>query len=232
MEFKRKLVNSRIAIHCDTFEKAEQLFKILESWGVVWGGNKPLNHYKDLGWNHHKDQTCYSLNGYRCKNVGDLMCSNIVYNQKNGYEIWTFEQFIEEYERTEGLTLLEIFKKYNMFTRNWTATWLSSDKNMEEKIMKTNIKTENNKTILTFLTDGLTKKDLKISYFKKYEDEYKVDLKVEVIKGNQFVKEGFEQIITIDRIKITKKLNAKYNDGMVTIEFNNIDENIDVEFED
>lgn len=244
MSLKKILIGSDIAIRCDTFEKAKQLFKILDSWEVVWCNYNSLYYYKDLNWEYYEDKTCYEFDDYD----GKLRYSEIEFYKKEDYEIWTFEQFMDEYnkdgigEENKLIHTINLGNKCRIIeSDDMTLTIEVTEKigtfilkNMEEEIMKTieaKIATRDNKQILTFLTKGLEQEDFNISSFKKYEDEHTLQLRITTKKGNQYLDEGHEEIIKIDRIFMPKKIKFKCNNGVMSTEFDCIDKSIEVEME-
>lgn len=80
MEIKRKL-----AIHCDTEEKANKLLKAFDKMGKRW-----VNGYSYLMWNcwdQHKEDTCYcNTNAY----------SSVDYYKSKKYKIYEFEDVMIE----------------------------------------------------------------------------------------------------------------------------------------
>lgn len=90
-------VNSgnKIVYHCNTFEKAERLLKILKDNNVTWRGNDEINE-SNYRWEYYKQNTCYGLKGIELTNgeiilSGQLEYSNKKYFEEVGYEILEFE---------------------------------------------------------------------------------------------------------------------------------------------
>lgn len=236
LELLEKMKNEEIAIHCDSKNKSNEVFKIFKQWGI-----KDLD---DEDWDEFENETCYKLYGF---NDAYNYCSK-EWCESDGYEIWTFEKFMEEYnkdgigEENKLIHTINLGNKCRIIeSDDMTLTIEVTEKigtfilkNMEEEIMKTieaKIATRDNKQILTFLTKGLEQEDFNISSFKKYEDEHTLQLRITTKKGNQYLDEGHEEIIKIDRIFMPKKIKFKCNNGVMSTEFDCIDKSIEVEME-
>lgn len=73
----------KLAIHCDTEEKAKQLLKAFDKMGKKWASGQS---YLEVNcWNGYEENTCYSNNnGYAFIN----------WYKENNYKIYDFEDVI------------------------------------------------------------------------------------------------------------------------------------------
>ncbi len=101
MELRERLKNNKIAINCDTIEKAKQLFEILDNWNIIWVSGRNLYDYENFRWESSGEKTCYTLRNYFRREDDKLGYSSIKFYQDEGYEIWAFEEFMEEYNKAK-----------------------------------------------------------------------------------------------------------------------------------
>lgn len=71
----------KLAIHCDTEEKADKLLKAFDSLGKKWCEN--VSYLETNGYSHYGQRSCYSNN--RC-------ISDCNYYENNGYKIYEFDE--------------------------------------------------------------------------------------------------------------------------------------------
>lgn len=79
--------DEKLAIHCDTEEKANLLLKAFDKMGKKWfAGNSYLERNE---WGVYKKETCYSNDG--------LYCYKVFYLDMN-FKVYEFEEVILEVE--------------------------------------------------------------------------------------------------------------------------------------
>lgn len=71
----------KLAIHCDTEEKADKLLKAFDRLGKKWCEN--VSYLETNGYSHYGQMSCYSNN--RC-------ISDCNYYKNNGYTIYEFDE--------------------------------------------------------------------------------------------------------------------------------------------
>ncbi len=75
----------KLAIHCDTKEKAKQLLKAFDKMGKTWSAGSKYLEYNY--WNSYKQNTCYNNNNGYC---------SIDWCKEEDYKIYEFEDVIVE----------------------------------------------------------------------------------------------------------------------------------------
>lgn len=73
--------DEKLAIHCDTEEKANLLLKAFDKMGKRWANDE--SYLKDDHWDDEKENTCYSNE--------NLYCYKSWYSD-NGYKVYEFEE--------------------------------------------------------------------------------------------------------------------------------------------
>lgn len=91
MNIIERLKTEKIAVHCDTEEKANAFLKLLYEHGFKWRVHKELTDHNN--YNVYLNETCY-----KCEDMYVLICGK-VYFEKGGYEIITFDEFMNEYNK-------------------------------------------------------------------------------------------------------------------------------------
>ncbi|HBS10668.1 MAG TPA: hypothetical protein DEA28_02965 [Firmicutes bacterium] len=77
-EFWKSL--DRLAIHCDTEEKADKLLEAFDKYGESWSVD---SRYTDINyWNEYKEKTCYD---------NDIAYCDINSYKEDNYTIYEFE---------------------------------------------------------------------------------------------------------------------------------------------
>ena len=82
-QFDLKYRGEKVAVHCDTEEKAKAYFTLEDSLGTVWGSGEKLS---ETDWDCYKKETCYSL-----FKDGTLVIGELDWYKRNGYKIVEFE---------------------------------------------------------------------------------------------------------------------------------------------
>ena len=105
-----KLKGKKVAIRCNTEEKAKDLLNILDELGITWFNNKSLNNH--TYWGTYEYLTCYDLLCYQ-----GMKFANVDYYLKERYEIVDWE-IVDETEESKPELLkfedLEEGKIYNI----------------------------------------------------------------------------------------------------------------------
>lgn len=91
--------NEKLAIHCDTEEKANKLLKEFDRLGKKWNAGASYLDYNN--YEFYKDKTCYSNHGGYCELES--------YKDKN-YKIYSFKDIIFEEEAKPKNLIPEIAK--------------------------------------------------------------------------------------------------------------------------
>lgn len=89
----------RIAIHCDTEEKANKLLQSCERSNMLWrSGSKPTerNH-----WQHYKEQTCYVID----YNLRKIFHTSIQYHKNKSYCFFEFEELFNNISKNDDETI-------------------------------------------------------------------------------------------------------------------------------
>lgn len=77
-----KFMNNKIAIHCNTREKANDFSKFLDSFGITWSSKtSPIEHNY---WEVYKEDTCYTV-------YNILYYCNVDYYRDKGCKIYEWE---------------------------------------------------------------------------------------------------------------------------------------------
>ena len=142
-----KLKGKKVAIRCNTEEKAKDLLNILDKLGITWFNNKSLNNYTH--WGTYEYLTCYDLLCYQGIKFADVNCY-----LKERYEIIDWE-IVDETEESKPELLkfedLEEGKIYNIvepmlykkengnlkFYSNFTKSWIGAYINSEARFIDT-----------------------------------------------------------------------------------------------
>ena len=86
-EFDLKYRGEKVAVHCDTEEKAEAFLKLAKSFGYTWCNGRDLE--ETTNWRVYKNLTIYTLDGIR---KGFMTFGSINgYVKDNNYKIIPFE---------------------------------------------------------------------------------------------------------------------------------------------
>lgn len=80
-------LKKRMAIHCDTEEKAKAFIKECHKQGFTWWGN---DTDEDTFWHDYKQDTVYFLNN-KC-----ITYSNLEYYYKSSFELYEYDDLIEK----------------------------------------------------------------------------------------------------------------------------------------
>lgn len=73
--------DEKLAIHCDTEEKANLLLKAFDKMGKRWRSNQ--SYLEENNWRGFKEETCYENE--------NLYCYKSWYSD-NGYKVYEFEE--------------------------------------------------------------------------------------------------------------------------------------------
>ena len=101
MKFKKNIIEimrSRVAVNCDSEEKAEALLKELEEHGIRWGSGKSLFSFRSWGQYEHK--TCYVLD--YIYDPPALSYCGYDFFEKKGYKIIKFEELLEDEQENDN----------------------------------------------------------------------------------------------------------------------------------
>lgn len=82
-EFDLKYRGEKVAVHCDTEEKAKAYLALEDSFGTIWCTGKKLSETK---WDCYKKKTCYSL-----FKDGTIVFGDLKWYRTEGYKIVEFE---------------------------------------------------------------------------------------------------------------------------------------------
>lgn len=94
-----KDIGKRIAIHCDTEEKANKLLQICERSNMLWrSGSKPTERNY---WQHYKEQTCYVID----YNLRKIFHTSIQYRKNKSYCFFEFEEFYNDMPKNDDETI-------------------------------------------------------------------------------------------------------------------------------
>lgn len=82
-QFDLKYRGEKVAVHCDTEEKAKAFLKLEDSFGTVWSNGERLD---ETLWGSYKKETCYSL-----FKDGKMVIGQLDWYKSEGYTIVEFE---------------------------------------------------------------------------------------------------------------------------------------------
>lgn len=95
LNFKERTIIERlkiekIAVYCDTEEKANDFLKLLQASDFIWRIGEKLT--ENNNYSIYTSATCYSGNGNYIK------FGEVSYYKKENYEIITYDEFMNEYK--------------------------------------------------------------------------------------------------------------------------------------
>lgn len=105
--FKSK---EKLAIHCDTIEKAKVLLNAFDSYGKKWANNK--KYIEENYYDSYKDKTCYGNNGF---------FADVDYYTNNDVKIYEFEDVILPkwtFTEDEKVILRNVPKEFKWIARD------------------------------------------------------------------------------------------------------------------
>ena len=107
MNLVQKLKRGKIAIHCDTEEKAKRFVKWCFKNDMIWkNSDSSETHYR-----YYKENTCYT-----CARDGSdwdfdtflLEFSNKIWYEQHGYKVISFDEFMKEVDGMKEFTLKDL----------------------------------------------------------------------------------------------------------------------------
>lgn len=108
---------NRVAIHCDTEEKADEFLSKLDKEGVTWCSGESVIGFSK--YDTYGEATCYDLY-YEDNNT--LRYYNINYYSRNAYNIYKYAKDVEETDTTVSVWELEEGKEYREITEHTEVT--------------------------------------------------------------------------------------------------------------
>lgn len=189
--------NKKIAVHCDTEEKAKDFLKECSSKGMTWGnGDSLLNK---INWEYYKESTYYRLYDsdtriyfgnvdwdesknieiikWEVKEMKELTFKEVIANIKEN-EVWECRNPINGVfisKDVNGISIRD--KKGNSFV--WFSDlWIFKLQRKEYTFEEAFKAYEEGKEVESFKG---------ISYIKHYEEEYNEEISIEEIRGKWYI---------------------------------------------
>ena len=138
-QFDLKYRGEKVAVHCDTEEKAKAFLGLAKSFGYKWSNGKDLD--KSNFWVNYKEDLCFSLDPYY---IGFIM-GGVEIHKQEGYKIIPFA--LDEPKETFNVgdvvyvkalgnkyIIKEVVTRYILDGNNytWTAEELTKQKPLNE----------------------------------------------------------------------------------------------------